>query len=576
MGVVKIRHQGPEKDNHVRSFPLSYLPDELVQDDRFLSVKDHSDDHEDSELSDVGCEYALVNDQTSNIPYGLYELPNLKEILCLETWNLYLTEEERFHLAAYLPDMDHETFELTMIELLSGVNLFFGSPLEILFHRLKGGFYSLQVTRLREGLRFLQERGYHHSLRSYHESISQKFVGMRKAWSNCQPNTSVEERVQIWKNKKSQKPMFLVDLNALPHDEELSSKGVKKVMGLPTSRKTAFMNEDAITHIPAMDWNVMALNRRTKAKGVLKIKPPERSSMPKQVVPSLPREPSDPFRRLPKGVLKIKPRVSHTSLVERPRTTTVPPDQGSPSVFGVHAAKLSPSHSTSQWQEENIAKKLNYVHKLVRAGSVFRGSPIPELLNDRQGEDTSNIRSRLFESAESSLGMIKTVKGMKMLSDVSSDFRECFDGQQKGDLWPTSAGLQQSDHDNNRRTPTPFHTNVFEAASRNLIAATEHQIFPTYLDHSEHLWRDRKDGESVEKSHMFPITYKRKKPHTKLSALQNQKKPSIVASMEPAVPAGANFNQVEKTKAIRIRVKGLNEFNSQYNQGSQHRGSPST
>lgn len=580
MGVVKIRRQGPGKDNYVQQLPLNYTSDELFQDDGYLYGKDLSDDPDDFELSDTGCEYALVNDQTSNIPYDIYELPNLKEILCLETWNLYLTEEERFHLAAYLPDMDQETFELTMIELLSGGNLFFGSPLEILFHRLKGGFYSLQVSHLREELKFLQKRGYHHSLRSYHESICQKFAEMRKIWSNCQPNTSVEERVQIWKNKKNQKPVLLVDLNAFPLDEELSSKGVKKVMGLPALRKTAFMNEESVTHVPAMDWNGMALNR-TKAKGVLKIKPPEMSSIPNQVVLTFPTESLEPFRRPPKGVLKIRPKVYHTSLVERPWTTTVPPDQGSPSVFGVHTSKLSPSHSASQWQEDNTTNdhKLSYVHKLVRAESIYRGSPTPELTNDRQSEDTLNTGSRVFDSAQSSLRKMKTVKGMKMSSDGSSSFRECFDSQKKGDLWSTSAGLHKSAPDNNRRKLTPFHTDVSEAASRDLIAADDHHNFPTYPDQSEHRHRDKKNGEGVDKNLLFPITYKRKKPHTKPSVLQNPKKPSMIASMEPAVSAGANFNQVEKTKVIKIRVKGWNEFNSQYKQGmldGQHHGSPST
>ncbi|KAI0501722.1 hypothetical protein KFK09_016667 [Dendrobium nobile] len=579
MGVVKIRRQGPGKDNNIQHFPLNYMLDEIEQDDRFPSGKDHSDDPDDSELSDAGYEYALVNDQSSNIPYELYELPNLKEILCLETWNLYLTEEERFHLAAYLPDMDQETFELTMIELLSGANIFFGSPLEMLFHRLKGGFYSLQVTQLREGLKFLQERGYYHSLRSYHETISQKFVEMRKAWRNCQPNTSVEERVQIWKNKKKQKPVFLVDLNASPHDGELSSRGVKKVMGLPALRKTAFMNEEAITHIPAVDWNITTLNNRTKAKGVLKIKTPEISSLPKQVLLSLPTESLEPFRRPPKGVLKIKPKVYHTSVAERPRTTAVPPDQGLPSIFGVHASKLSPSHSASQWQKENLTKKLNYVHKLVRAGSVYRESPTPELTKDQQSEVTVNIGSRLFDNAQISLRKMKAVKDMKMSSDDSSDFRECFDGQRKGDPWRTLSGLHQSAPDTNPRKLMLFHANVSEAVSRNLIISDDYKIFPTNPDHSEHQYRDKKDAEGVEKSHMFPITYKRKKPHTKLSALQNQKKPSMVASMEPAVPVGANFNQMEKTKAIKIRVKGWNEFNSKYKQGmldGQRHGSPST
>ncbi|KAG0466273.1 hypothetical protein HPP92_017853 [Vanilla planifolia] len=342
MGIFKFRHQGPANDPDVQLCPLVTL-DELVQEQRFPTAKNHINEADDLEILDGDGELALLDDQICSVPYELYELENLKEILSVEAWNLYLTEEERLHLTAFLPDMDHETFKFTILELLNGGNLYFGSPLEMFFHRLKGGFYSLRVAHYREGLKLLQEKRFCHSLMSYHESMAKKFVEMRKAWSNCQPSASVEERVRIWNNTNNRKPVLLVDLNAFPTDEEISSKSDKKVMGRLPQKKLKLMNEEVSLHALAMDWSTTASNR-TKAKGVLKVKPCEASSMSKQVVQSLPSESKEPLRRPPKGVLKIKPKASLTSVVESPMAFPVHHDQCSASIFGVHPSKLSPPH----------------------------------------------------------------------------------------------------------------------------------------------------------------------------------------------------------------------------------------
>lgn len=539
MGVIKIRHQGPVNANYVHQFPLNYVEDEFFQEDRFPSGEDYNSDPEESNFSDPGCEYALVNDQIFTIPYELYELANLKDILCLETWNFCFTEEERFHLAAYLPDMDQETFELTIVELFRGDNLYFGSPLEILFHRLKGGFYSLQVTRLREGLRFLHERGHYHSLRSYHESMGQKFVEMRRAWRNSRPNSSVEERVQILKEKRNQNPVFLVDLNAFPHDGEHPSK----VRGLP--RKKAFINdEERVAHVPPMDLN--KLNSWRKAKGVLKVKPPKVSSTPKEIAPSLHSETREPYRRPPKGVLKVKPKP--TALVESLRAKIALGDRTSDSVF---CSKLSP-HSAPQ---------------SVGDGSIYSGSPMPKM-------NSLSICSRPSDNAKSFSRKTKMDKDMRMSSSNSSCLEDSFGVLKTGVLRPTSSRFYQSARDNDRRKLMPLPTGVPESVLRNSITTIAYPMLPMSPDRSEYVRRDERDGEGVEKGCRFPITYKRKKPHGKLSTLRNQIKPSMVTGIAPAAADGTIFDQLEKTKSIRIRVKGWNDYKERMLDG-QHYGSPS-
>lgn len=67
---------------------------------------DSGDDSDEYGLAKFDCELGMVEGQMCNIPYELYDLPDLRDILSLETWNTCLIEEERFQLAAYLPDMD--------------------------------------------------------------------------------------------------------------------------------------------------------------------------------------------------------------------------------------------------------------------------------------------------------------------------------------------------------------------------------------------------------------------------------------------------------------------------------------
>ena len=105
-----------------------------------------SDEFDISELGEAGTELCQVGNQSCSIPLDLYDLPDLGTVLSLETWNECLSEEERFALAEYLPDMDQETFGRTLKELFSAQNFHFGSPLVELFNRLKGGLCDPRIV----------------------------------------------------------------------------------------------------------------------------------------------------------------------------------------------------------------------------------------------------------------------------------------------------------------------------------------------------------------------------------------------------------------------------------------------
>ncbi|GJN15827.1 hypothetical protein PR202_gb02770 [Eleusine coracana subsp. coracana] len=174
--------------------------DDLTKDEIMLLQSFPSHESDDSEGAEMGCELAMSRSQMCNVPYELYDLPELTEVLSLETWNLCLTEDDRIRLAAYLPDMDQGEFCTTMKELLSGDAMFFGSPLRSVFHRLNCGFYSPKVSQTRELLMTLEKRRHYHFLKLYHDGIVRKFASAGRLLRSSDMSASFGEMVPISQN----------------------------------------------------------------------------------------------------------------------------------------------------------------------------------------------------------------------------------------------------------------------------------------------------------------------------------------------------------------------------------------
>ncbi|KAL7127371.1 hypothetical protein ABFS83_14G248600 [Erythranthe nasuta] len=166
-----------------------------------------SDDFDLLELGETGEEFCQVEDQTCSIPYELYDLPGLKHLLSMEVWNECLTEEERFGLARYLPDMDQENFVVTLKELFAGDNLHFGSPVDKLFDMLKGGLCEPRVALYRRGWKFFQRRQHYHNLRKHQNSMVNSFCQMRDTWLNYR-GYSIEEKLRVLNIMKSEKSLM--------------------------------------------------------------------------------------------------------------------------------------------------------------------------------------------------------------------------------------------------------------------------------------------------------------------------------------------------------------------------------
>lgn len=261
-----------------------------------FTQEDFGYNSDEPESAEVGCEIALFEGQICNVPYDLFDLPDLKEIFSLEVWNSCLTEDERLSLAAHLPDMELHEFSLMIKQLLSGEPICFGNPLDIFFYRLKGGFYSPQVAQMREFLLFLQRRAYYHSLKLYHDCMIEKLADMARMWSGIEPTVSTEERIKIWNNKRCHKPVVLVDLNASPVEEEPSPPPlVNSIICMDGMIKPLDVGSSSDT---------FEMNARTKAKGLLKVSHKEsKVNLSEKRI----------LLRSPKGVLKIKSKSNSIS-----------------------------------------------------------------------------------------------------------------------------------------------------------------------------------------------------------------------------------------------------------------------
>ncbi|KAL5581128.1 hypothetical protein UlMin_013570 [Ulmus minor] len=165
-----------------------------------------SDDFDLLELGETGAEFCQVGNQTCSIPFELYDLQGLEDILSVDVWNECLSEEERFSLTKYLPDLDQENYMLTLKELFTGSNFHFGSPVRKLFGMLKGGLCEPRVALYREGLNFIQKRQHYHLLRKHQNSMVSNLCQIRDAFGNCRGYSS-EERLRVLNILKIQKSL---------------------------------------------------------------------------------------------------------------------------------------------------------------------------------------------------------------------------------------------------------------------------------------------------------------------------------------------------------------------------------
>ncbi|KAK9123697.1 hypothetical protein Sjap_013299 [Stephania japonica] len=206
-----------------RSSASEFDEEEDEDDDDVDSGAGSDEDDDVSELGKVGEELCQVGDQVCSVPLELYDLPDLRQILSVDVWNSFLSEEDRFRLAEFLPDMEQETFMRTMKELFSGGNFHFGSPLAKLFEMLRGGLCEPRVWHYRQNLIFFQKRKHYHLLRNYHNSMISSLFQIKDAWKDCS-GYGIEERLRVLNLMRTQRGLTLEDDGDLRYETDSSGR----------------------------------------------------------------------------------------------------------------------------------------------------------------------------------------------------------------------------------------------------------------------------------------------------------------------------------------------------------------
>eukprot|EP01018_Ginkgo_biloba_P018559 Gb_27287 [translate_table: standard] len=271
-----------------------------------------SDSSDGSDIGEKGTELCQVGDQNCAIPYELFDLPDLTHVLSLDTWNHCLTEEERFGLSAYLPDMDQHTFMDTLTELLAGENFHFGSPLVELFDRLKGGLCQPKVAQYREGLEYLQRKEHYHLLRRYQNSMVNNLLEMKQTWENCQ-DLGIEQRLQVWNAWKDRKALVRAETQSLPLmlSQQKAEPLQKGKPGRPpgrSSKQPKLANDEELLEVayslPREKGRTNNLDRQCLLPGKLPARSPTGAGYGMLDF----KETEKVGKRVPKGILKVAPK----------------------------------------------------------------------------------------------------------------------------------------------------------------------------------------------------------------------------------------------------------------------------
>ncbi|KAJ6940675.1 hypothetical protein NC651_006721 [Populus alba x Populus x berolinensis] len=605
MGIQKICHRSSSSDKVSCSFS-----DEAKQmrENPVLGA-DSGNDSDDCELAELNCELGMVEGQRCSIPYELYDLPDLREILSLDTWNLCLTEEERFNLSAYLPDMDHETFCLTMKELFDGTELYFGNPLDKFLKRLKAGFYPPKVACFREGLQFLQRKQHYHSLRAYHDRMIQTFINMRMLWDQYGMSPGIEEKISMWKNRRKQKSVNVLDLNESPKDDHL----LNEVDNLETKVTKLVESEGS-----AKERSPFLCTNRTKIvapycrpKGVLKMKASGKDSFRNHNSKMVVADSSGQRRSLPRGVLKIVPKapslhLEQSGIVPRGVQSNFPAR-----THGIRDFKFSPLPASVCFQNAGSLYEYPFLRKKVDGDRVHSTLDQPQFLIDPQEivrvtqnlpeSSTRNVKPESLPTLDENSVVVKhKLFGVDMGRFPNKECKSSLDteGARPHTFGGENLGANVDRESNGSFLKSlesfPFHIQYHGGEQCVAPLKEEHlTIYPripevvpaisdagndkqeTLMESSSHQKNGendvsvRKSGKLSSKSSvsvafkdqkLLPLTYKRRKVLAKANSLNFGKSLTADANLKSAITKESDQDFREGVKTVKIKLMGLKDM----------------
>ncbi|XP_021897263.1 uncharacterized protein LOC110814188 [Carica papaya] len=582
MGILKINHKlsGASSYCNQTSYP-SNLKGTGMEDNLALGTES-GDDCDDCALTDVNCELGMVDDQLCIIPYELYDLPHLRDILSLETWNLCLTEEERFLLSAYLPDMDQQTFFLTMSELLGGSDVFFGNPLDKFFRRLKGGFYPPKVACYRECLQFFQKRKYYHSLISYHDKMVQMFKDMGRVWDECEMKVGVTERLYMWSKNRKRRDVDLLDLNTVPTDGYILNEDVKSdAIVCLLSNKVKSMESKRPNNI------LPSLVPSCGARGVLKVKASKNSAFHNRT-PKIFRDISEEGRTVAKGLLKVVPK----GPAVRPMQPNVMPRRLQP--ISLVRTQGSEHFTSSPLPTSTYPGNVGGLIELPSLWQNVGGSKvhsIPEFPKCVLNHEELTLRS----SGDVQSSTRKINREMDLFDDIDdSGKHKLFGGDERkgfnGEHWCKKLGTINKEFCPKSLEQCPFaipyyqlephlhtipkerisiHSRLPEVIPRisdigsvpreRAISTSSFQINgqnDASIRKLDNLSSNHSESVRIKDEAVLPLTYKRRKGQLKLNCEDLSKSVTAGADLEPGNPKESNQQLSKAAKSVKVKFMG--------------------
>ncbi|KAL3625928.1 hypothetical protein CASFOL_030457 [Castilleja foliolosa] len=425
-----------------------------------------SDDFDLLELGETGEEFCQAGNQTRSIPYELYDLPELKDVLSMEVWNEVLTEEERLCLSKYLPDMDHENFVRTLKEIFSGDNLHFGSPIDKLFEMMKGGLCEPRVALYRQGLNFLQRRQHYHNLRKHHNVMVNNLCQIRDAWLNCK-GYSIEEKLRVLNIMRSQKSLMNENM------EELGSESSDR--------------EESGDPLWDKKMNDRKLGKKTGRYSGFNVGPSSDISSHGQKTTT---EPIKYGRRNPKGTLKLAgSKPSSTKELAEPYPSTLP---GTEMKSGRYGLGLPVRLYNKDLGYDSFAAVRMYEQSLEEddgpetKADGHAASKLKKRKGPRAEEDIDSFMEIPASSMRNNLHALGRNKAINKLSDIKvltakpSNVRDIYDG---GKRVKYTDNLQQFSGDNQVKLGKGQKSNLYLRGNRRDL-----------LDANDPMWLSKQGG----------------------------------------------------------------------------------
>lgn len=533
MGIVKIATGEPAVKNG-----YSCRDEELTREEKMLlqSFPDH--ESLDSEHAEVDCELAVSRGQMCNIPYELYDLHELTEVLSLETWNSCLTEDDRLRLAAYLPDMEQHDFFTTMKELFSGDTMFFGSPMRNIFLRLNGGLYSPQVSQARELLMMFQKRRHYHFLKLYHDGMVGKFASMDKLLRCSHKTASLGEKVPISHKRVNDKRFPCVGLSSttppITIKDEIATvspmKRAKLIDGPLTTHCSSRFNE--IGHVA---------------------KSAEMYSLESQILHPL-RDPGQNCGKPPKGVLKIKN--GRASLIDGSEAIQHRPELVLVDQLGMQSSRFcTPSHVFARdvhGLSENSSSCINTINvtsaSSLRTPLQWKSTRQPYALT---GNIPLGVQTTVPEEHNAAYPSMMLRSFYRPAAKHSLEYSsEAYDTRERAEMKDLLKNFGRQNIVVHQSSPDPYarsrdgHQMLREAESISEMLNLGTRIYPPHNNFPKQLetMRTYHDGMNpeappakpvteAEESRQFAYTYARRKSHKRSKMAEDTVSPSVLDSM---------------------------------------------